>query len=393
NSTSNNSSNSNGNNRNVQPVLLDLDGDGVQVTELSRSTRFVDGGTGLQHRTSWAAAGNGVLFFDVGNDGLITEEREYVFTEWSPTAAGDLEAIRAVWDTNGDGKLTAADADFAKFKVMVTNADGSTTAMTLAALGITEINLTADATNIVLPDGSVITGQTIFTRSNGTTGTVANTTLVREVDGHRVVEVTSTDVAGNRVVVSTGYEADGSVAFVVKSVTNPAGTLVTNSYDDNGDGVVDRVQVITKVTNPNGSKSETVVNKQGADGATAITVNRIVTTTSADNKVVTVERDSEGGGWFDQREVRTTHADGSRTTVISDLAQDGTVIRGSSETVSVNGLTRSEGVDLDGNGTADATTTHAIVIAADNSRTEVTSVTNGNGSLRAKETETVSANG
>jgi Large polyvalent protein associated domain 39/Large polyvalent protein-associated domain 3 len=90
----------------------------------------------------------------------------------------DLAALRAVFDTNGDGKLTAADAAFGQFKVLVTNADGSTTAQTLAQLGITEINLTADATRIVLPDGSVITGQTTFTRANGTMGTVANTTLI-----------------------------------------------------------------------------------------------------------------------------------------------------------------------------------------------------------------------
>jgi Ca2+-binding RTX toxin-like protein len=375
------------------PILLDLDGDGIQITELDRSTRFVDGGKGLLHRTAWAATGNGVLFFDPDGRNAITEERQYVFTAWNPTASGDLEALRSIWDTNGDGKLTAADAEFAKFKVLVTNADGSTTVMTLAQLGITEINLTADATNIVLPDGSAITGQTTFTRSNGTTGTVANTTLVREVGGHRVVEVTSTDAAGNRVVVSTAYDADGSVAFTVKSVTNPAGTLVTNSYDDNGDGVVDRIQVITKVTNGDGSKTETLVNKVGADAATAITVNRTVTTVSADGKVVTIERDSEGGGWFDQREVRTTNADGSRTTVISDLAQSGAVIKSSSETVSVNGRTRAEGVDADGNGTTDTTTTHTITVAGNNSRTEVTTVANGDGSLRAGETEMVSSDG
>jgi hypothetical protein len=101
-----------------------------------------------------------------------------VFTEWDPTAEDDLAALRSVFDSNGDGKLTAADAAFAQFKVLVTNADGSTTAQTLAQLGIIEINLTADATRIVLPDGSVITGQTTFTRASGTTGTVANTTLV-----------------------------------------------------------------------------------------------------------------------------------------------------------------------------------------------------------------------
>ncbi len=138
------------------PILLDLDGTGIQITELSRSTVFVDaGGKGLQHRTAWAGAGDGVLFFDPDGRNAITEKRQYVFTEWDPTAKDDLAAIRSVFDQNGDGKLTSADADFAKFKVMVTNADGSTTVKTLAELGITEIALTADTTRTGWPDGSV----------------------------------------------------------------------------------------------------------------------------------------------------------------------------------------------------------------------------------------------
>jgi hypothetical protein len=94
-----------------QPILLDLDGTGVEITELSRSTRFMDaGGEGLLHRTAWAAAGNGVLFFDPDGRNAITEKRQYVFTEWDPTARGDKEALRSVFDQNGDGRLTAAHA-------------------------------------------------------------------------------------------------------------------------------------------------------------------------------------------------------------------------------------------------------------------------------------------
>ncbi|WP_261493390.1 hypothetical protein [Albidovulum sediminis] len=62
----------------------------------------------------------------------------------------------ALTSARGDGKLTAADAGFAQFRVLVTNGDGTKTARTLTELGITEINLTEDATRIVLPDGSVI---------------------------------------------------------------------------------------------------------------------------------------------------------------------------------------------------------------------------------------------
>jgi len=128
-----------------KPIVLDLDGNGISVTELSQSAHYVDGGDGLKHRTAWAAAGDGVLFFDVSGDGQINEKREYVFTDWDPTATSDLEALRSVFDTNNDGKLTAADSTFASFKVMVTKADGTTEAKTLTQLGITENDLNTES--------------------------------------------------------------------------------------------------------------------------------------------------------------------------------------------------------------------------------------------------------
>lgn len=66
-----------------------------------------------------------------------------------------------------------------------TNANGAKTVKTLAQLGIPEIDLTDDATRIVAQDGSVIEGQTTYRKSDGSTGTVARTSLVAEADGHR----------------------------------------------------------------------------------------------------------------------------------------------------------------------------------------------------------------
>jgi Ca2+-binding RTX toxin-like protein len=377
-----------------KPLVVDLDGDGVEITELSQSTVFVDsGGDGLLHRTAWAGDGDGVIFYDPDNTGEITEKRQYVFSEWDPTATSDIEAVRSVFDSNGDGVLDEADEAFSDFKIMVTNSDGSRTAKTLTELNITSIDLTADATRIDLPDGSVITGQSSFTRADGSTGTVADTSLVSEAQGRRVEQAESTDGIGNRVEVSTGYAADGSVDFVITSVSSPDGSQISNSYDDNGDGIVDRLQTIDTVANGDGSKTETVINSLGAVAATAILLNRVVTTTSADGALVSIDRDSTGGGWFDQQDVRTTLADGSRTTLISDLGQDGTVIRSSSEAISIDGLTRSEAIDMDGDGTVDVTVTYVITVNGDGSRSEVVTTLNGDGSVRAATTETVSADG
>ena len=100
-----------------RPIILDLAGTGITINEVTRSNTFIDSnGDGKLHRTAWAGVGSGVLFFDPTGTGAITQKNQYVFTEWDPTAKGDLEALRNVFDSNGDGKLDASDAKFALFK-------------------------------------------------------------------------------------------------------------------------------------------------------------------------------------------------------------------------------------------------------------------------------------
>jgi len=95
------------------PVLLDLDGDGISVDPLSSSNTYFDmAGDGLQHRTAWAAAGDGVLVRDAGNDGVIDHQNEVDFTQWDPTANTDMQALLDVFDTNHNGALDAGDADW-----------------------------------------------------------------------------------------------------------------------------------------------------------------------------------------------------------------------------------------------------------------------------------------
>ena len=138
-------------------MLLDLNGDGLNITPLSSSNIFYDmAGDGYQHRSAWAGAGDGVLVLDTDGNGQITQRNQVVFTDWDPTAKDDMQALRDVFDTNHNGKLDAGDAQFSSFKIFVSNADGTTTLQTLAQANILSINLIPDATNIDLPDGTVI---------------------------------------------------------------------------------------------------------------------------------------------------------------------------------------------------------------------------------------------
>ncbi|WP_245008838.1 calcium-binding protein [Pseudovibrio brasiliensis] len=379
---------------NIKPIILDLDGNGIQVTRLDQSTMFMDaGGDGLEHRTAWAASGDGVLFYDPDGRDAITEKRQFVFTEWDPTATSDMEALASVFDSNGDGVLSAEDAAFAKFKLLVTNPDGSTSVKTLTELGITQINLTADATNIELSDGSVIAGQTTFTRADGTTGTVGDMKLAASDMGYRVDQVESVDGAGARTLIATAYESDGSKAYEIHSLTSADGLVLTNRYDDNGDGVTNRIQSIVTVVGSDGSRTQTESNFAGSDMASAVLRSRTQTTTSADGNTLTIERDMTGGGWFDQREVRATQSDGSKAITISALAKDGSVITSRSETVSSDGSVRVDGHDQDGDGSADTNETHRVTVNGDNSRSETIAITNQDGSLRSHVKEDVSADG
>jgi Ca2+-binding RTX toxin-like protein len=357
----------------MSPILLDLNGDGnISITERSNSSFYVDGGNGKEHRTAWAGAGDGVLFFDAGNDGKITEKREFVFTEWTEGSTSDMEAMREAFDSNHDGKLTAADAQWGSFKVMVTQADGTVVAPTLDDLGITEIKLTPDATHIELPDGSVITGKTTFTQ-NGVTKTVADTRLSMDAEGHRVVRVESTITGGTfqKEILNTGYKEDGKIAFVQKTLAKEDGSHVRHLFDDDGDGVVDRRQDV-RVEADGTDRVETVINRlddDPANGTNYIVTDRTVTRTSEDGKTVTILRDLNGGGAYEQREIRVTGVDGVTVVTIETLAPHANpalaeVLGRVVKTQTADGLTRTTEVDSDGDGVG-LTSVHAITMAED----------------------------
>jgi hypothetical protein len=82
------------------------------------------------------------MVLDLSNTGKIDSPRQFELTAWDPSAKTDMQALKDVFATSHNGKLDAGDADWASFKVMVTNPDGTTTLEGLSQLGITSIDLT-----------------------------------------------------------------------------------------------------------------------------------------------------------------------------------------------------------------------------------------------------------
>jgi hypothetical protein len=134
----------------VTPMVLDLDGNGVQTLGLSSGVQFDLMAAGQKISTGWVGSGDGLLAMDRNGNGTIDDGSE-LFGSATKLADGSnartgYEALAAL-DTNGDGKLDSKDAAFGDLRVWVdANADGVSQAGELSSLkdrGITSLDLNA----------------------------------------------------------------------------------------------------------------------------------------------------------------------------------------------------------------------------------------------------------
>ncbi|TAZ71163.1 hypothetical protein ELH72_30080, partial (plasmid) [Rhizobium ruizarguesonis] len=175
------------------PLVLDLDGDGIELTALDRSKSKLDLDNDLYSESSgFVGKDDGVLVRDLNGDGKITGSDEMF---GNATTSG-LAAL-ALLDGNHDGKVDATDSGLADF-----NGDGAVnTADTFSSLlvwqdanenhitdagelksvaerGIASINVTPNTgTTTQTVNGNTIASTAGYTLADGTVRTIADVVL------------------------------------------------------------------------------------------------------------------------------------------------------------------------------------------------------------------------
>ncbi|MDA7415013.1 hypothetical protein PGB34_01425 [Xenophilus arseniciresistens] len=204
-----------------------------------------------------------------------------------------------------------------------------------------------------------------------------------------VTTVTQLHADGSRTETRTPTNADGSleVGTTVKTISGN-GLKLTEQIDLTGDGVADRTTTTETTLGADGSSTLTV-QTQAANGSLLA---KSVQTEGANGSTHTTV-DENGDGAADRVEHTAVLADGSNSTSVAWMAQDGTVVERTTTEVSADGLTTITRLDLDGDGVIDEVTTDKTTLGLDGSRTSQLSRQAGSGKAQLLAQTTTSANG
>ncbi|PUE30396.1 hypothetical protein B9Z39_02470 [Limnohabitans sp. JirII-29] len=133
----------------MSPLVLDLDGDGVETTTSSKTGVHFDlDKSGFAEQAGWVGKDDGLLVRDLNGDGKITHGGElfgnHTVLKSGSQVANGFEALKDL-DDNNDGKVDANDSAYASLRVWKDlNSDGVTEdgeLITLEQAGVQSLNV------------------------------------------------------------------------------------------------------------------------------------------------------------------------------------------------------------------------------------------------------------
>ena len=181
----------------VDPLIFDLDGDGIKTTSLDQSRAYFDlDSNGFAERTAWVDASDGLLVLDRNNDGQITSGQE-LFGDQTLLANGrradsGFEALRE-FDSNRDGRIDAKDEVYSKLKIWRDlNGDGISQAEELKGLSdynIASISLSSTSSNASDAMNNIQRRVGSFIKTDGSGGVIGEYLLNRNtLESHDLLD-------------------------------------------------------------------------------------------------------------------------------------------------------------------------------------------------------------
>ena len=218
------------------PIVLDLDNNGIQTLSVNAGVNFDLLANGQPVQTGWVGSGDGLLVLDRNQDGSINDGSELFGT--STVLADGSKAVDgyqalAQLDTNQDGVISSADAQFAKLGVWIdSNADGQSGAgevKTLAELNISQLSLNAQVTTDI-NNGNLVGLTSSYQTTDGVTHTAADVWFaVKPAQPSQPTQATSTNRLAQAIgqfAVSEEEAAQTSLGADLGHVTKADGQLM-----------------------------------------------------------------------------------------------------------------------------------------------------------------------
>lgn len=145
---------------NPSPLILDLDGDGIETSNLQNGVHFDHDNNGFSENTGWVAKDDGLLVRDLNNNAQIDNGTELFGDQTllsnGEKAANGFEALKDL-DSNNDGIFNSSDTTWNQVKVWKdTNQNGRVDqnellSLELANVASINLNYSTSLTSNFLP--------------------------------------------------------------------------------------------------------------------------------------------------------------------------------------------------------------------------------------------------
>ena len=171
------------------PLVLDLDGDGIETLAANKwaGAMFDHNGDGFRAAGGWVKGDDGLVVLDHNGNGSIDDGSE-LFGDNTLLANGSKAAhgfaALAELDGNGDGVINQQDTRFAELKVWRDlDADGVSDngeLFTLQEVGVASLNTAFTNTNTALNGSNILAQQGSYTRADGNTAQMGDVNFVAD---------------------------------------------------------------------------------------------------------------------------------------------------------------------------------------------------------------------